>query len=130
MVYEKLPASLRPDLPHPFEYTPTGSKRHLVEQRIFMGVTLHNRILRLHRAYMSRGYDDERYSYSTRACLDSAYALLDLVLQFKQMLCRWWVVLVHVWTCGLVISVDMFKNSSNGTEKQRAGIELAISLLE
>ncbi|ADV24736.1 hypothetical protein I305_02047 [Cryptococcus gattii E566] len=74
-VYDSLPAVFRPDLPQSFELSYAGSKRYLVEQRIFMGITLHNRIMRLHRAYMVRGYDDPKYEYSTRVCLESAYAL-------------------------------------------------------
>ncbi|WVQ80975.1 hypothetical protein IAT38_003082 [Cryptococcus sp. DSM 104549] len=131
-VYDSLPAPFRPDLPQPFELSFAGSKRYLVEQRIFMGVTLHNRLMRLHRAYMVRGYDDPRYEYSTRVCLDSAYALLELVRQCPQTLCRWWVVLVHVWTGGLIIGADLVRGTTDeGTkQKQRDGIALAVSLLE
>ncbi|RSH94213.1 hypothetical protein EHS25_004016 [Saitozyma podzolica] len=131
-VYERLPTALRPDLPQPFELSSAGSQRYLVEQRIFMGITLHNRIMRLHRAYMLQGYDDPRFEYSTKVCLDSAYALLDLVRQSRQTLCRWWVVLVHVWTSGLIISGDLVRGGQDEMkrQKQRDGVKLAISLLE
>lgn len=131
-VYERLPTALRPDLPQPFELSSAGSQRYLVEQRIFMGITLHNRIMRLHRAYMLQGYDDPRFEYSTKVCLDSAYALLDLVRQSRQTLCRWWVVLVHVWTSGLIISGDLVRGGQDEVkrQKQRDGVKLAISLLE
>ncbi|WVQ76504.1 hypothetical protein IAR50_006173 [Cryptococcus sp. DSM 104548] len=133
-VYASLPAPLRPDLPQPFELSHTGSKRYLLPQRIFSGITLHNRIMRLHRAYMVRGYEDERYEYSTRACLESAYALLDLVRQEKGILCRWWVVLVQVWTAGLIIGVDLLRGARGNEEgwgrRQRAGLGVAVSLLE
>ncbi|KAL0244075.1 hypothetical protein I308_105338 [Cryptococcus tetragattii IND107] len=131
-VYDSLPAAFRPDLPQPFELSYAGSKRYLVEQRIFMGITLHNRIMRLHRAYMVRGYDDPKYEYSTRVCLESAYALLDLVRQSPQTLCRWWVVLVQVWTGGLIISADLVRGAKDEKERrrQRDGVALAVSLLE
>lgn len=131
-VYDSLPAAFRPDLPQPFELSYAGSKRYLVEQRIFMGITLHNRIMRLHRAYMVRGYDDPKYEYSTRVCLESAYALLDLVRQSPQTLCRWWVVLVQVWTGGLIISADLVRGAKDERERrrQRDGVALAVSLLE
>ncbi|KAE8542970.1 hypothetical protein D1P53_000457 [Cryptococcus gattii VGV] len=131
-VYDSLPAAFRPDLPQPFELSYAGSKRYLVEQRIFMGITLHNRIMRLHRAYMVRGYDDSKYEYSTRVCLESAYALLDLVRQSPQTLCRWWVVLVQVWTGGLIISADLVRGAKDERERrrQRDGVALAVSLLE
>lgn len=131
-VYDSLPAPFRPDLPQPFELSYAGSKRYLVDQRIFMGITLHNRIMRLHRAYMVRGYEDPKYEYSTRVCLESAYALLDLVRQSPQTLCRWWVVLVQVWTGGLIISADLVRGARDERERrrQRDGIALAVSLLE
>ncbi|KAK8845318.1 hypothetical protein IAR55_006031 [Kwoniella newhampshirensis] len=131
-VYEALPAQLRPDLPQPFEISFAGARRYLVEQRIFMGITLHNRVMRLHRAYMVRGYDDPRFAYSTRVCLDSAYALLDLVRQSPQTLCRWWVVLVHVWTGGLIISADLVRGARDEAtrQRQRDGVGMAIALLE
>ncbi|WVO23708.1 uncharacterized protein IAS62_005063 [Cryptococcus decagattii] len=110
-VYDSLPAAFRPDLPQPFELSYAGSKRYLVEQRIFMGITLHNRIMRLHRVYMVRGYDDPKYEYNTRVCLESAYALLDLVRQSPQTLLR---------------------RAKDGRERrrQRDGVALAVSLLE
>ncbi|KIR37492.1 hypothetical protein I352_00809 [Cryptococcus deuterogattii MMRL2647] len=131
-VYDSLPAPFRPDLPQPFELSYAGSKGYLVEQRIFMGITLHNRIMRLHRAYMVRGYEDPKYEYSTRVCLESAYALLDLVRQSPQTLCRWWVVLVQVWTGGLIISADLVRGAKDERERrrQRDGVALAVSLLE
>ncbi|OCF33194.1 hypothetical protein I316_05239 [Kwoniella heveanensis BCC8398] len=130
--YNALPTRLRPDLPQPFELSYAGSQRYLVEQRIFMGVTLHNRLMRLHRAYMVRGYNDERYAYSTKVCLESAYALLDLVKQSTQTLCRWWVVLVHVWTSGLILSADLVRGATQEStrQRQRDGVKKAISLLE
>ncbi|WVF66271.1 hypothetical protein IAT40_001011 [Kwoniella sp. CBS 6097] len=130
--YNALPPRLRPDLAQPFELSYAGAQRYLVEQRIFMGVTLHNRLMRLHRAYMVRGYDDERYAYSTKVCLESAYALLDLVKQSTQTLCRWWVVLVHVWTSGLILSADLVRGAAEEStrQRQRDGVKKAISLLE
>ncbi|WWC97739.1 hypothetical protein V866_004624 [Kwoniella sp. B9012] len=131
-VYNALPVPLRPDLPQAFELSFAGSRRYLVEQRIFMGITLHNRVMRLHRSYMVRGYDDDRYAYSTKVCLESAYATLELVKQSPQTLCRWWVVMVHVWTSGLIISADLVKGVSDVDirRKQRDGVRMAISLLE
>ena len=97
-----------------------------------MGITLHNRLLRLHRAYMTRGYTDPTYAYSTRTCHDSAYQLLELVSQSRAVLCKWWVVLVHVWTSGLVIAVDMVRVEHDDDKRAtcRIGIELAIALMQ
>lgn len=130
-VFSTLPKQLRPDLSHQFDPRLTTSKRYLIEQRVFMGVTFHNRLMRLHRAFMSKGYEDGRYAYSTKACLSSAYDLLALVRQCKLVLCKWWVVVVQVWASGLVISVDMLRGEQDeaAVQKRREGVELAVSLL-
>ncbi|ODN96925.1 hypothetical protein I350_07899 [Cryptococcus amylolentus CBS 6273] len=139
-VYASLPPPLRPDLPQPFSLSQTSSQRYLLPQRLFSGITLHNRIMRLHRAYMVRGYAEDRFEYSTRACLESAYALLGLVRQERGILCRWWVVLVQVWTGGLIIGVDLLRGrgrvgpgqggEEGWGEKQREALGVAVSLLE
>lgn len=131
-VYEALPVCLRPDLPQPFDLDMIGTKRYLVEQRVFMGITLHNRLMRLHRAYMSRGYDEPQYRYSTDCCIESAFALLDLAAQSRQGLCRWWVVVVHIWTAGLVLGSELLRvGQPSATQRSRKeGVLKAISLLE
>ena len=130
--YSRLPTPLRPDQAQPFELSSAGSRRYLVQQRIFMGITLHNRLMRLHRPYMQKGYDDPNYAYSTRTCIESAYALLDLAKQSPQVLCRWWVVLVHVWTAGLVISADLVRRTASFSDcrRQREATVSVLSLLE
>ena len=131
-VFNGLPLQLRYDKPQSFAILHATSQRYIVIQRVFMGITLNNRLLRLHRAYMSRGYDDEDYAYSTETCLEAAYQVLDLVRQSKTILCKWWVTIVHVWTSGLVITVDMFrgKQDKHLQDKRKRGLELAIWLLE
>lgn len=135
-----------------------------------MGITLHNRIMRLHRAYMRKGYSssaststsvsasastststsnsgsrtattsrptdvssnsESRYAYSTRACIESALELLDLARQ-SRVLCRWWVVVVHIWTAGLILSADSLRVDMSVKERarNREGVELAVGLLE
>jgi hypothetical protein len=130
--YQSLPACLRPDLPQPFDLDMIGNKRYLVEQRVFMGITLHNRLMRLHRAYMSRGYDEPQYRYSTDCCIESAFALLDLAGQSRQGLCRWWVVVVHIWTAGLVLGSELLRGGqgTDALERRKEGVLKAISLLE
>lgn len=126
--YEGIPAPLRQDLPQPLTLR-QATTGYLAQQRLFVGITLHNRLMRLHRAYMVNGYTDELYAYSTQVCVESAYALLDLVALSRRELLLWWVVLVHVWTAALVLAADMFRATEN-TDRQRMGIDLAISLLK
>lgn len=131
-VYQALPTCLRPDLPQTFDLDMIGNKRYLVEQRVFMGITLHNRLMRLHRAYMSTGYEEPQFRYSTDCCIESAFALLDLAGQSRQVLCRWWVVVVHIWTAGLVLGSEILRGGqgSDALDRRKEGVLKAISLLE
>lgn len=97
-----------------------------------MGITLHNRLMRLHRAYMSRGYEESQYRYSTDCCIESAFALLDLADQSRQGLCRWWVVVVHIWTAGLVLGSELLRGGqgTDALERRKQGVLKAISILE
>ncbi|KAM0745736.1 hypothetical protein T439DRAFT_360989 [Meredithblackwellia eburnea MCA 4105] len=135
-IYADLPTYLRPDVPQPLSVSSTFRRQHLVWERIFSGITLQNRIMRLHRAYMSRGYKEELFRFSTDACLTAAHGCLDLVEKARISSfpgSRWWVVLVHIWTAGLVIAMDLLQDSPTGSpteaSRKRAGVELSISLL-
>ena len=130
--HTSLPGYLRYDIARPFDPLSTTSKRYLHEQRLFMGITLHNRLLRLHRAYMARGYADPTYAHSTKTCLESAGLILDLVSQSRAILCRWWVVLVHVWTSGLVLAVDLVRieHDEEKREVRVKGLKLALGLMQ
>lgn len=131
-VFQSLPTCLRHDIPQAIEFGAAGTRRYLITQRIFMGITLHNRLLRLHRGYMARGYCEADYRYSTDCCISSAMILLDLAEQCKETLCRWWVVLVHIWTAGLVLGADLVREISTGPHQaeRRRYLMTAISLLE
>jgi hypothetical protein len=131
-VFNNLPNCLRHDLPQPIQFDAAGTPRYLFEQRVFMGITLHNRLLRLHRAYMAKGYCEPEFRYSTDCCISSAMTLLDLAGQCKDTLCRWWVVLVHIWTAGLVLGADHVRETSTGRHQseRRRYLLAAISLLE
>lgn len=77
--YNDLPTFLNPDRAH---LAPSSSSEPArIYERLFMGITLHNRIMRLHRPYMARGYDDPAYRFSTDAAVAAARALFELVRQ-------------------------------------------------
>lgn len=103
----RLYAELPPYLQHGLA-TPSTS---LQWQALFMEITLHNRIMRLHRSFMARGYNDMKYRHSTRVTLASAKRLLDLVSQGKQGNfpgLRWWVIRIHVFSAGVACCVALF----------------------
>jgi len=81
---------------------------------------------------MSRGYPDSTYRCSVDCCIASATVLLDLAKQCRDTLCHWWVVLVHIWTAGLVLGSDLVRGDhSEDTRRRREdGVRAAIELLE
>lgn len=81
---------------------------------------------------MSRGYQDLTYRYSVDCCVASATALLDLARQCRNTLCRWWVVLIHIWTAGLVLGSDLVRGNHGEDIKhlREEGVRAAIELLE
>ncbi|EMC98962.1 hypothetical protein BAUCODRAFT_129229 [Baudoinia panamericana UAMH 10762] len=83
--------------------------KQLEWQRLFLAFTVHNRVLRLHRPFMARGYSDTSMLHSRRATVGSAAACLELgehgaQIEFPGM--RWWVVLIHIFTAGIVFCID------------------------
>lgn len=80
-------------------------------QALFLDITLHNRIMRLHRSFMVRGYTDPTYQHSTDVTLSSAKELLELVSQgrlgnFPGL--RWWVIRIHVFTAGVACCLALY----------------------
>lgn len=80
-------------------------------QALLLDITLHNRIMRLHRSFMVRGYTDPTYQHSTDVTLSSAKKLLELVSQgrlgnFPGL--RWWVIRIHVFTAGVACCLALY----------------------
>lgn len=79
-------------------------------QRLFLTITLHNRILRLHRPYLTRAYRDITFQASKHSALTSARRLLSLTEEGRRMAfpgLRWWVVLVHIFTAAVALCIDV-----------------------
>lgn len=123
------------DDPHPLlgwghgntsHWNPSRIFRQQIQwQRLFMGITLHNRILRLHRPFLTRAYTDPTYHASKQSALASARQLLWLAQEGRRLAfpgLRWWVVLVHIFTAAVALCIDVhFKNvspTSNASELQ------------
>jgi hypothetical protein len=92
------------ELPTFFQPTPTESHippyndpKAMVEyyEKTTLNLGLHSRMMRLHRPFLSRGYDDERFSYSKEQCIRAARAGLRLMCggennHVAQFLEKWW----------------------------------------
>lgn len=84
--------------------------REVQWQQLFLSITLHNRLMRLHRPFLTRGYTDPVYRFSVDTTVSSAKSLLGLIgegqkLNFPGL--RWWVVLVHIFTAGVALAIDL-----------------------
>ena len=85
-------------------------------QQLFMAITFHNRIMRLHRPFLTRGYTHAEYRHSVTATVSSAKALLRLAAEGKPMSfpgLRWWVVLIHIFTAGVALCIDLHYHLSS-----------------
>ncbi|CBQ72538.1 conserved hypothetical protein [Sporisorium reilianum SRZ2] len=79
-------------------------------QRLFLAITLHNRILRLHRPYLTRAYTKPAFAASKHSALASARHLLSLADHGRKIAfpgLRWWVVLVHIFTAAIALCIDL-----------------------
>ncbi|KAK5126947.1 hypothetical protein LTR85_008305 [Meristemomyces frigidus] len=111
--YDELPEYFKwrksPDSMIPIPASQYVDRDHLEWQRVFLGFTVHNRVLRLHRPFMARGYIEESMAHSRQATIDSALACLDLAdhgqrIGFPGL--RWWVILIHIFTSGVALCID------------------------
>lgn len=76
---------------------PSTDPKAMVEyyEKTTLNLGLHSRMMRLHRPFLSRGYDDERFSYSKEQCIRAARAGLRLMCggennHVAQFLEKWW----------------------------------------
>ena len=98
------------ELPPFFQPSPSSSEivppysdpKAMVEyyEKTTLNLGLHSRMMRLHRPWLSRGYDDERFAYSKEQCIRAARAGLRLMCggennHVAQFLEKWWYVPIH-----------------------------------
>ncbi|TKY86582.1 hypothetical protein EX895_004731 [Sporisorium graminicola] len=96
---------------HTERWKPSRMYRQQIQwQRLFLGITLHNRILRLHRPFLTRAYTNPAFSTSKISALASARHLLSLADHGRKIAfpgLRWWVVLVHIFTAAIALCIDL-----------------------
>jgi hypothetical protein len=72
-----------------------GDPRALVQyyEKIMLNIAIHSRMLRLHRPWLSRGYQEERFAYSKEQCIRAARATLRMMSDTHgtaAFLEKWW----------------------------------------
>lgn len=113
------------ELPPFFQPSPSSEKvppysdpKAMVEyyEKTTLNLGLHSRMMRLHRPWLSRGYDDERFAYSKEQCIRAARAGLRLMCggennHVAQFLEKWWYVPLHPFY--LVYPLSLFRCDSS-----------------
>ncbi|ORY21258.1 hypothetical protein BCR39DRAFT_569954 [Naematelia encephala] len=118
----ELPAFFQPDssAPNPPANDPKGLVQYY--EKVMLNLAIHSRMLRLHRPWLSRGYEDERFAYSKEQCIRAARASLRMMSKndgTASFLEKWWIPLFYVSVSGLVIIIDLLrtaKRDMNNTE--------------
>lgn len=62
-------------------------------EKIMLNIAIHSRMLRLHRPWLSRGYQEERFAYSKEQCIRAARATLRMMSDTHgtaAFLEKWW----------------------------------------
>jgi len=147
------------ELPAFFQPSPTESNvnvppqsdpKAMVEyyEKTTLNLGVHSRMMRLHRPWLSRGYDDERFSYSKEQCIRAARAGLRLMCggennHVAQFLEKWWWVLpysvglllhkgvlmsriplFHVSVSAMVVIIDLLVSYERYFDEQSADISV------
>lgn len=129
----EMPAYFQPDNnPGPV----SQDSKKLVEhyEKITLSLAIHSRMLRLHRPWLSRGYEDERYAYSKEQCIRAARASLRMMSDTSgvaRFLEKWWIPLFYVTVSGMVVIIDLLKTAkremkSKVTEEKIAEVKGAL----
>lgn len=129
----ELPAFFQPDNSN----GPTSNDpKALVEyyEKITLSLAIHSRMLRLHRPWLSRGYEDERFAYSKEQCIRAARASLRMMSDnngVAPFLEKWWIPLFYVTVSGMVVIIDLLKTAkremkSKVTEEKIAEVKGAV----
>lgn len=93
----ELPSFFQPSAEDRVPPSPGSDPASMVQyyEKTTLNLGLHSRMMRLHRPWLSRGYTDERFSYSKEQCIRAARAGLRLMCggenkNVAQFLEKWW----------------------------------------
>nr|ODN88678.1 nuclear protein [Cryptococcus depauperatus CBS 7841] len=110
----ELPSFFQPDCNNKEVPSQEPKARVQYYEKIILSLAIHSRMLRLHRPWLSRGYEDEHFAYSKEQCIRAARASLRMMSDSEgtaAYLEKWWLPLFHVSVSGLVIIIDLLRTS-------------------
>ncbi|KAE8343570.1 hypothetical protein BDV24DRAFT_172593 [Aspergillus arachidicola] len=107
-------------------------------QRISLHFSLHTRLCRLHRPYHLEGVTNPKYSYSHRACIQSAQRVLELRRLMDDAGARiglkpgrFWTTNQHAFLAALILATDVsFNPDAPDAEARKAKVLAAYETLE
>jgi hypothetical protein len=82
-------------------------------EKIVCNLSLQTRGLRLHRPYLTRGYKNPKYAYSTKQCVRAARAALNFLHEGVSLdtgvvfLEKWWITLFYAFISIVVLLIDL-----------------------
>lgn len=89
----------------------------LLMDSVFLNMQANIRLLRLHRPFFLRGYQDARYERSKSRCVESSRAVLGLVDVARRRapnLLSFWIVLFFAFSAAVPVCIDLFFDPAPG----------------
>ncbi|KAB5593921.1 transcriptional regulatory protein [Ceratobasidium theobromae] len=80
-------------------------------ERVMFTIGFNNRVIRLHRRYMLRGYATLEYRASTEKCVAAAKNILNTYQEAQSLDfpgVTWWVVCMHAFAAAVILLMDQF----------------------
>ncbi|KIX99769.1 uncharacterized protein Z520_04405 [Fonsecaea multimorphosa CBS 102226] len=105
--YQSLPAYLHYETGQEYLKRLFTERPYLDRQRKLLLFGLHNSLALLHRRFLARSYQDQRYTYSRIVCLQSTRIVLEMQEAVRDSLfCRAWLVVYHVFIATTTLAMD------------------------
>lgn len=103
-------------LPVPWQRRTPPSQDHITRwRRHACSVSIHNRLVKLHRPFMLRGYHDgSPHRYSTQQCIESAHVVIESHYEIMDVTRSLWFSYSHVLTASLALFADLFHSIDSG----------------
>ncbi|GMK58036.1 hypothetical protein CspeluHIS016_0500680 [Cutaneotrichosporon spelunceum] len=110
---------------------PGDSSPSLVLDSIFLNITANIRLIRLHRPYLLRGYQDVRYLRSKERCVSASQTVLQLIelaTHRAPVLLGFWTVLFYAFSAAVPVVIDHLFEPTD--EKRQSVLQILATFRE
>ncbi|ORY35307.1 fungal-specific transcription factor domain-domain-containing protein [Naematelia encephala] len=104
----------------------------VVSESIAIRIIAANRLLRLHRPYLTLGYHDPRYRQSTEQCVLSAQTILGLCETARvaaPTVLNYWLILFYAFAAAIVIFIRLCNNEQDDKRQSRQLLHRVVETL-